>query len=96
MSDPKVRDQFLAAQFELANQKMMEGKLLIIIIRHTVHTGDMEACISHFINFIQFSSNPKVALATLQQILPPALFKAIIQSFAAVAKAKVYKTGYQI
>ena len=26
LSDPKARDQFLATQFEMANQKMMEGK----------------------------------------------------------------------
>lgn len=132
LSDPKARDQFLATQFEMANQKMMEGKgyyykckikqgsipnfsmkvfmyeaqLLLQWVNLWYNTtvfwnydfyllfflsfiGDMEASISHFINFIQFSSNPKVALATLQQILPPALFKAIIETFAAVVKAKV-------
>ena len=26
LSDPNARDQFLATQFEMANQKMMEGK----------------------------------------------------------------------
>ena len=49
----------------------------------------MEEAVGHFINFIQFSSNPKVALATLQQILPPAIFNIIIQAFAAMAKAQV-------
>ena len=61
----------------------------MLVIFESFAAGDMEASISHFINFIQFSSNPKVALATLQQILPPALFKAIIETFAAVMKAKV-------
>lgn len=51
--------------------------------------GKMEEAVGHFINFIQFSSNPKVALATLQQILPPAIFNIIIQAFAAMAKAQV-------
>lgn len=60
--------------------------MCIVIV---VFVGNMEASITHFVNFIQFSPNPKVALATLQQILPPAIFKAIIQAFAALAKAKV-------
>lgn len=89
LSNPKVRDQFLASEFENANQKMMEGNEGNNHTKVDFILGKMEEAVGHFINFIQFSSNPKVALTTLQQILPPAIFNIIIQAFAAMAKAQV-------
>ena len=49
----------------------------------------MEEAIGHFINFVQFSGNPKGAIHTLQQVLPPAIFNLVIQTFAMIAKSKV-------
>ena len=43
----------------------------------------------HFVQFVQFSGDPKTSLGYLQQIVPPAIFNLVIQGFAAIAKAKV-------
>ena len=79
LRDPKIREQFIASEFEQANQKLIEG--------------NMEEAIGHFINFVQFSGNPKGAIHTLQQVLPPAIFNLVIQTFAMIAKSKEKENG---
>ena len=51
--------------------------------------GNLEQAVVHFVQFVQFSGDPKTSLGYLQQIVPPAIFNLVIQGFAAIAKAKV-------
>jgi len=70
LRDPKVREEFLMSELVKANQMLSEGSI--------------EEALGHFINFIQFSGNPRASMLTLQQSLPPPIFNLLIRTFAAL------------
>ena len=67
------------------------GILMCDVISDVVlcRIGNLEEAVGHYVSFIQFSSNPRSAMATLQQLLPPPVFNIVIQALAAVARQKV-------
>ena len=66
LRDPKAREEFLASEKMMANQKLMEGNI--------------EEAIGHLINLVQFSSNPSATLLSLQQVLPPPIFNLLLHT----------------
>lgn len=100
LRDPAMREQFLTSEFENANQKLMEGTCnnvnnnddyipsLSPSLSLKLLLGNMEEAIGHFINFVQFSNNPRASLQMLQRVLPPAIFELLVQTFAAIAKVR--------
>jgi len=53
--------------------------------------GNVPDCISHLVNFVAYSGNPKATLNTLQQTLPPTIFDLLIQVYASLEKKVRYK-----
>ena len=47
-------------------------------------SGNVQAAIGHFINFVHFSGNPQETLVTLQQTLPPPLFNLLVRAYVAL------------
>ncbi|XP_065919943.1 mitochondrial import receptor subunit TOM20 homolog [Dysidea avara] len=72
LSDPTTREEFLMNEMTLANQELMQG--------------NVPDCITHLVNFVAYSGNPKATLATLQQTLPPTIFDLLIQVYASLEK----------
>ena len=58
----------------------------------SAHVGNVPDCITHLVNFVVYSGNPKATLATLQQTLPPTIFELLIQVYASLEKKVV---GYR-
>lgn len=77
LNDPSALEEFLMTEMTLANQELMQG--------------NVPDCISHLVNFVVYSGNPKNALTSLQHTLPPTIFELLIQVYASLEKKVRYK-----